>query len=262
MTMFDTTIQMPGGAWQYCPVHWEPLPEAYAYSSGEAHVYLAVMDEHQHLFSARSDLQRGNKDNTFPAEGMSSLGRQRCLALAMRHFLFSLILGMPADTLHFDRNGAGKPHIQLPDGSTPFHFNQSHVDKYVLLVVSDAPCGIDMEILRDPRRYSNVLRHGFPPDWSARLMNLTGAPERQQRLFTEYWTALESLYKKEGSPSLRSFLRARMPQGGMAESRVPREEFWGCHFNVDGKHVACITLSRAAQALRWFKIRVPAFPVQ
>ena len=87
------------------------------------------------------------------------------------------------------RNEWGKPY--LPGGP---HFNLSHSGDRVMLVVSDAPCGCDIERRRPDRDLAGLARHCLHPGALADFERLGATPE----LFYRFWTLGESYMKGVG----------------------------------------------------------------
>ena len=95
----------------------------------------------------------------------------------------------------------GKPYIAGAEG---FHYNLSHDGEYVLLVVSDAEVGCDIEQIRPVDL--KLPRHAFHPAEYERIAACAEA-ERNE-LFFRYWVLKESYIKALGtglSEGLSSF---------------------------------------------------------
>ena len=85
----------------------------------------------------------------------------------------------------------GKPYL---NGATGFCFNLSHAGEYVMLAVSDAEIGCDIEQIRpvDPALAGRVLT----PD-EYRSFEVCREADRDE-LFCRYWVAKESVLKTRG----------------------------------------------------------------
>lgn len=88
--------------------------------------------------------------------------------------------------------GKGKPEFI---GVSDMHFSVSHGKTHVLVAVSDAPVGVDVETHRDIT------------DASAKV--LMDEEEQEQFNFFDLWCLRESLFKFNGAGGLRQVLRFR-----------------------------------------------------
>lgn len=119
------------------------------------------------------------------------------------------------------RGPHGKP--ALPGG--PF-FNLSHSGDRVLLVVSDAPCGCDMERHRSNCDFDALARRWFHPDAYADFLRLGATPE----IFYRFWTLGESYVKGVGDGlaalPIRSFRHSAEPPYALLASPLPDFQRW------------------------------------
>ena len=129
--------------------------------------------------------------------------RRRTLAAG---WLLCRAFGKRAD---YVRGPHGKP--ALPGG--PF-FNLSHSGERVLLVVSDAPCGCDIERHRPDRDVVALARRWLHPDAYADFLRLGAAPA----VFYRFWTLGESYVKGVGDGL------AALPPGSFRHSAAPPYE--------------------------------------
>lgn len=248
-------MELYGARWEYSPLEWVPFRENYTYAPREVHIFLACVADNQGA---------GDRYLSFlpPEEHASCVGAeadvlrsQKLLSLAMKYFVCSACLKVPVQELRFTRTRDGKPGMLSPESSTPLYFSQSHTDAYVVMSVSDTPCGVDVERLRGPSSYPRLSQKGLPLTWSRELRNQECSAE-QARLFTRYWTALESLYKIDGKGSLKRFVRElygeETPSG-----RGWLSGTWGAHFEVGNGHLACVTLGAKPSRLAGFRVSLP-----
>jgi len=91
------------------------------------------------------------------------------------------------DSFSFSRSENGK--WNCPD----FFFSLSHTKKFVAVIVSDIPCGIDIEAY-DPKRFSEKLAKKI---MNCREYKIYGELQEDKRaVFTlEMWTKKESIFK-------------------------------------------------------------------
>lgn len=94
--------------------------------------------------------------------------------------------------------GSGKPGFTNMPGK---HFSISHTNTHVLVALSDAPVGVDVQTRRDITEQS-----------ARALMDDT---EWEQFDFHDLWCLRESLYKLNGAGHLRDVLRFRRAENGI-----------------------------------------------
>lgn len=107
----------------------------------------------------------------------------------------------PGDSEFLSYDDKGKPLFDPPNG---LHISFSHAGSFVVAVLSDRPCGVDIEKNRriDPR----VGRHIFSPSDMEGV--LTGPEDEQTERFFKTWAIKESVSKWLGtgiSAELRAF---------------------------------------------------------
>lgn len=83
----------------------------------------------------------------------------------------------------------GKPYIAGAEG---FHFNLSHSGKYVVLAVSDAPVGIDIEQVI-PTAWQDIAQ-----TFGAAERGMLNSSADPLNCFYRIWTAREAFAKEEG----------------------------------------------------------------
>lgn len=97
----------------------------------------------------------------------------------------------------------GKPYFpEYPER----HFNLSHSGEYVLCALSDAPVGVDVEVVR-PRK-EGLPAYTFKGADYERWLALGGDWEA----FYTLWTEVESVIKYTGE-GLKAYRRAQLPEG-------------------------------------------------
>ncbi len=96
--------------------------------------------------------------------------------------------GISFDSLTYDDKG--KPHIYDKNGKDVIHFSLSHSGEYAACIISDKPCGIDIEIHSDKRDYEKIAKRICTQD----ELSLINSREE----FYKYWTLKESVLKALG----------------------------------------------------------------
>lgn len=100
--------------------------------------------------------------------------------------------GLDSKRLVIERNEYGKPYfLNFPE----IHFNISHSGNWVLGILSNRKCGIDVEQMKET--HMDIARRFFANDEYQMLLQEKG--EKQRRLFYELWTLKESYVKYEGT---------------------------------------------------------------
>lgn len=119
------------------------------------------------------------------------------LACAVR-----MVWGM--DTLpEILRAEGGKPYFK---GCPERHFNLSHSGEHALCALSDAPVGVDIEVVRG--RKEGLPAYTFKGENYQRYLALGGDWDA----FYTLWTEVESVIKYTGE-GLKAYRRANLPDG-------------------------------------------------
>lgn len=128
----------------------------------------------------------------------------------------------------YRRNLWGRPELV---GGGP-HFSLSHSGRWVLLAVSDAPCGCDIEERRENRPFDAIAKRHFHPDEYADFLRLGAAPA----LFYRLWTLSEAYMKGVGKGFAlppRLFRHAPDPPHRLLTSTEPGFGDWHFHVGED-----------------------------
>jgi|GEM_PF-2072961 len=246
-------MELHGASWQEDSLGWIPLPDKYRYLSGEAHVFFCPVPREVGESEWGHILPCGEIESLAPGAECKRRALLRETSSAMRSFVCGLCLGVAPGKVRFTRSPAGKPSVLVNDKAVPIHFSQSHTNACIVTAVYDMPCGVDVERMTDPLSYPQLSRRGFPEGW-IRELDATKDKTRAVRLFTVYWTALESLFKLYGGHSLIGFLRELNLSSRDDAVQLRFEGVWGAYFEVDGEHLACLTLARRASRVRGFQL--------
>lgn len=118
----------------------------------------------------------------------------------------------------------GKPHLLGEDGADTIYFSLSHSGDYVACMISDRPCGIDIEKHKD-REYEKIARRICTD------LELYGIETSQK--FFDLWTAKESILKAYGlglALDMRSFEIKR--EGSLFTTRIDEKEYQGAIENI------------------------------
>ena len=97
-------------------------------------------------------------------------------------------LGISFNSLTYDDKG--KPHIYDENGNDIIHFSLSHSGEYAACIISDKPCGIDIEIHSAKRDYEKIAKRICTKD----ELSLIDSREK----FYKFWTLKESVLKALG----------------------------------------------------------------
>lgn len=254
--MNANSIFLGHGRWQFQKVRWSLVPVPYCFTSGSVQLFLFRLSEHLPWFNTYQEWIGDKEQRAFLACSTSSSVRQRQAALFLRYYVFSHYLGVPPSAIHFEYSKDGKPRILTSSAKEHLFFSQTHTESYTMLALSDAPCGLDLEILRLPSSYPHLCRRGFPTAWADEFNKQDPDSHNQQVLFTRYWTILESLYKIQGNGSLRVFLKALARDGERSEF-VCDLNAAGVQFHVGPDHIACLTVTGPLRDVFFYQPSVP-----
>ena len=111
----------------------------------------------------------------------------------LRHVLSRYLEGQNPAQLSFDYGQRGKPTLV---GHPALHFNLSHAQNRLAIVVSDFPAGVDIERMDRATDMVALADRFFHAQEAARLR--AADPADQARLFFRWWTAKEALLKAWG----------------------------------------------------------------
>ena len=132
----------------------------------------------------------------------------------------------------YRRNAWGRPELA---GGGPF-FNLSHSGRWVLLAVSEHPCGCDIEERRPGRPFDRLAARHFHPGAYADFRRLGGSAE----LFYRFWTLGEAYMKGVGKGFAlppREFRHDPSPPHRLLDSSEPGFGAW--RFRVGGDVPGC-----------------------
>ena len=125
-------------------------------------------------------------------------------------------------------NEWGRPELV---GGGPF-FSLSHSGTKVMLLVSDTPCGCDIEERIEGRPLARIAERFFHPAEFAEFRRLGASPP----LFYRLWTLGESYMKGVGKGFAlppRSFRHEADPPHRLLESSEPGFEAWRFHVSEE-----------------------------
>jgi 4'-phosphopantetheinyl transferase len=119
-------------------------------------------------------------------------------------------LAVAPDRLQFAAAPSGKPYVQWPD--TPLRFNLSHSGEKILLAVSGAEIGADIEQVRAGRDTKAVAARYFTP---AERRHLETAADSRQAFYI-LWSAKEAVVKASGTGLFSPFEEIEMTEDARA----------------------------------------------
>ena len=142
--------------------------------------------------SGRVSKERLNRAEKFKNE----IDKKRSIAVEylLNEMLDELYDGITPVELLYDKNG--KPHIYEDasegglEGTDLVQFSLSHSGDYVACIISDVPCGIDIERHSERRDYEKIAKRICT---DRELVNITNRED-----FYQLWTLKESVMKAVG----------------------------------------------------------------
>lgn len=142
--------------------------------------------------SGRVSKERLNRAEKFKNE----IDKKRSIAVEylLNEMLDELYDGITPVELSYDKNG--KPHIYEDasegglEGTDLVQFSLSHSGDYVACIISDVPCGIDIERHSERRDYEKIAKRICT---DRELVNITNRED-----FYQLWTLKESVMKAVG----------------------------------------------------------------
>jgi 4'-phosphopantetheinyl transferase len=146
-------------------------------------------------FNATDDVARNLSADELERAARLHSPRARDRFVARRHALRSILssyVNVPAGALVLHAGPLGKPALH----DARVHFSVSHSDDVVLIAISAAPVGIDVEHVHPPRRLDRTARRVLHPRTAATLRQLP--PARRVTAFFDAWTQREAHVKAVG----------------------------------------------------------------
>lgn len=104
----------------------------------------------------------------------------------------------PAE-VRFDYNQNGKPQLIADLAREDLHFSLAHSQSTVLVAISSAPCGVDVEELARLDRISENTATFVGEQAASQIASLAATPEQYRHYFAMFWTSMESIVKLRGS---------------------------------------------------------------
>lgn len=109
----------------------------------------------------------------------------------MKRIVCGQYLNIPPDEIEFDFTENKKPFIS---GQPDFHFNISHSGNWIIMILSNNPCGIDVENIQPDFDFDGVMKLTYHPD---EIGYVQRSPD-QHKAFFRIWTIKESFLKATG----------------------------------------------------------------
>lgn len=202
-------------------------------AKGFTRVYIADvsplldLDIHGSLRKAVPEERRGKADKMKSAKGKAqSLGAGLALHEACKELAAEGCKGIQLADQHIIYGQHEKPDFDQQwlreNGFDEIHFSLSHSGYRVMCVISTAPVGCDVELVKD--RNMNIARRFFTEEEYADIMEQPDDSAKADRFF-RYWTLKESFIKCDGrglGMPLDSFRIIIDPEGG-AEIKIDRK---------------------------------------
>ena len=135
------------------------------------------------------------------------------------------------------REEGGKPVFK----DCPLHFNLSHTDTGIACVISDRPCGIDIQTIAKNTR---VARKVCSEKEEA---NIKKSQEAEQ-LFTRYWTCKEAYVKQSGEGIRNDMKQLDFSAYDGEESFIAYGRYFICKSEESFKLTVCLAEESKADA--------------
>ena len=123
------------------------------------------------------------------------------------------------DSLHFEYNAHGKPHLA---NHPHIHFNISHCPHAIAVAIDSAPIGVDVERFVSP---SESLLNYCLNDEEVQQVKQSDCPEQT---FAAFWTKKEALFKLRGTGithELRDILTHLQPDERLETTLFKEKKF-------------------------------------
>lgn len=237
-------IAFNGCIWRRQNIYWEPFSLPCTLSHDESVVFLLERPQEE------KEMDSGNTLSLFPNQCSDGLlpasfsNDVRRSTRVLRKFILEHCFQIPLTTLVVERSPGQGTYFKSEALSLPLYFSQSHTTGCAMLVFSPYPCGVDVELIRDPDAYPVLIRRGLPRVWRESLELFRNEPQSQAELFTVYWTALESRFKREGGDSFLKFLRGISSVEDIHSSLVNWSGDYALYFTIDDAYVSSLNFAQ------------------
>lgn len=151
----------------------------------------------------------------------------------------------PEHDWRLGRQANGRPLLERCD----WQLSVSHSAGLLVVVLSNSPCGLDLEYVRDQRRWRRLY------DWITHPEERLAQPEAAD--FLKAWTAKEALLKARGLGLEEGLDRQRVPTFWPGCNRwllTPERSFWIRHFNYSKELLLCLVSDRP-KPICWYSAR-------
>lgn len=153
----------------------------------------------------------------------ADLRRGFLLSRALLRKVLADVSGAAGQAPRFARAPSGRLLLEAPAG---WHVSLSHTDGLVAVVAATAPCGVDIERVRDARVAAVAARY-FAPEEAAQLAAVDAATARRD--FFRLWTLKEAAVKALGEGLAGNMARLAFtlaPEGPRQAFAEPALALW------------------------------------
>jgi 4'-phosphopantetheinyl transferase len=176
---------------------WKQPPEQLILPHGEAHIWLAFLDQPSAIleylaYTLSSDEDTRAQRYRFAVDSNRFIARRGILRVILGHYL-----ALAPYQLQFYYGIHGKPKLTQDCGGHSLRFNVSHSYGLALYAVTrDREVGIDIECRRSIPEATDIADKLFSTSES---LTLRSAPSSgQEEVFLKYWTFKEAYLKAHG----------------------------------------------------------------
>lgn len=172
-------------------VHWEQMPQATVLHEHEVHVYRVRISCNLHLINSFKTILTP-AENERGTKYLQLKDRQRFVISrgAQRHILAGY-LGLAPEDLGFSLGYNKKPYLTAT--ASRIQYNITHAGDWIVLAVSLAVVGVDVEHIDDKFRFLEILEDNFSTEEVAFIK----ADHATKRFFL-LWTRKEAFLKATG----------------------------------------------------------------
>ncbi len=154
------------------------------------------------------------------------VAKKRLYTGAFLQYVLSAETGIPMEQLQYEYNASGKPSLVNCD----LHFNLSHSGDWVILAVSDAAVGVDVE--HKTRNYEGIAKRCFCLEEYECIMACKSEKEQREQ-FLFYWTMKEAYVKMAGDGMSIPFSSFVVERCDKEVSMISSHDVYGSTFYMD-----------------------------
>jgi 4'-phosphopantetheinyl transferase len=238
-------------------IPWPETAEPPPLAADEVHVWSAPLDNGRIPWTGHLPILSPDERERAKQFRVEDARRHFVTARAALRKLLSRYLRTPAESVAFDYETNGKPHLQRSTSPVDLYFNLAHSGELALIAVTrGSEVGVDVERLRDVHRWREIAERYFHP---REIDDISALPaDHQLAAFMRCWTSKEAVLKAIGvgiTRPLDFFVGGEITEVGTWIELGNSKQRMRCHLRSlmpDNKYLGAVACLDSARTLRLF----------